>query len=89
MHPLSLHAMRCFTRVYLHAQIAVDASDIRTLINHLYFDLREKPEDPQFEPHVGINMAQVLVSPLFTIIIKHISTATALFTELCGVIKQN
>ena len=29
------------------------------------FWLREKPEDPQFEPNVGINMAQVLGSPVY------------------------
>ena len=27
------------------------------------FLLREKPEDPQFEPHAGIKMAYGLVSP--------------------------
>ena len=27
------------------------------------FLLREKPKDPQIEPHAGINMAQGLVSP--------------------------
>ena len=29
------------------------------------FLLREKPEDPQFEPHVRIKMAHGLVSPSF------------------------
>ena len=29
------------------------------------FWLREKPEDPQFEPHAGIKMAQVLGSPVY------------------------
>ena len=29
------------------------------------FWLREKPEDPQFEPHAGIKMVQVLGSPLY------------------------
>ena len=29
------------------------------------FWLREKPEDPQFDPHAGIKMAQVLGSPLY------------------------
>ena len=30
------------------------------------FLLREKPEDPQFEPHAGIKMAHGLVSPSST-----------------------
>ena len=29
------------------------------------FWLRERPEDPQFETHAGIKMAQVLGSPLY------------------------
>ena len=29
------------------------------------FLFREKPEDPHFEPHAGIKMAQVLGSPLY------------------------
>ena len=29
------------------------------------FWLREKPEDPQFEPHAGIKMAQILESPVY------------------------
>ena len=29
----------------------------------LLFLLREKPEDPQIEPHAGIKMAKGLVSP--------------------------
>ena len=34
----------------------------RTLDEPWLFWLREKPEDPQIEPHAGIKMAQVLVS---------------------------
>ena len=29
-------------------------------MNHGYFDYEKKPEDPQFEPHAGINIAHVL-----------------------------
>ena len=29
------------------------------------FWLQEKPKYPQFEPHAGINMAQVLGSPVY------------------------
>ena len=35
------------------------------LTNHDYFDLLEKPKDPQIEPHVGIKMAQSLVSLVY------------------------
>ena len=35
------------------------------LTNHSYFAYRQKPEDPQFEPHVGIQMEQALGSPLY------------------------
>ena len=49
--PRSLGVVRRFTRAYLHAQTAVDASDIRTRrahpTNHGYFDYGKKPEDPQ------------------------------------------
>ena len=49
---------------YLNAQTLVDAGDIRTWQPRL-FSLREKPEDPQFEPHAEVKMAQVLGSPLY------------------------
>ena len=35
------------------------------LTNHSYFAYRQKPEDPQFEPHTRIHMAQVLGPPLY------------------------
>ena len=55
--------MRCFVRVFLYTQTAVDAGDMQ-LTNHSYFDYG-KPEDPQLEPHDGIKMVQVLGSPLY------------------------
>ena len=60
MRPRSSCAMRRFTRVYLYAQTAVDASD-----EPWVFWLREKLEDPQFEPHAGIKIAQVLGSLVY------------------------
>ena len=64
MRPQSLRAMRHFMRVYIHAQTAVDAGDICTWRTMVIW-LREKPEDPQFEPHAGIKMPQVLGSPVY------------------------
>ena len=46
-------------RVYFHAQTAVDAGDICTWRTTVIL-LMEKPEDPQFEPHAGAKIAQVL-----------------------------
>ena len=34
------------------------------LVDNLHTSIREKPEDPQFEPHAGIKIVQVLGSPL-------------------------
>ena len=34
-------------------------------MNHGYFDYGKKSKDPQFEPHAGIKMAQVLGSPVY------------------------
>ena len=64
MRPLSSRAVRLFTRVYLHAQTAVDAGDIRTWWTTVIL-ITGKLEDPQFEPHAGIKMAQVLGCPLY------------------------
>ena len=49
---------------YLHAQTTVDAGDMRTQQATVILITR-KPEDPQFEPHVRINMVQVLGSPSY------------------------
>ena len=58
MCPWSLHTVRCFTRVYLHAQTTVhNAPDESRLLWS-----RENPKYPQLEPHAGIKMAQVLGS---------------------------
>ena len=51
------------TRVYLHAQTAVDAGDIRTWQMTVIL-IREKPEYHQLEPHAGTKMAQILQSPV-------------------------
>ena len=40
------------------------------------FLLREKPEDPQFEPHAGIKMAQGLVYPSFTSVVETVVRST-------------
>ena len=64
MCPRSLHAVQHFTRVYLHAETAVDASDIRTWRTTVIL-ITGKPKDPQFEPHAGIKIAQVLESPVY------------------------
>ena len=49
-----------FTRLHL----LVDAGDIRYAPDEpRLFSLREKLEDPKFELHAGINMAQVQESP--------------------------
>ena len=64
MCPQSSRSVQIFMCVYLHAQTAIDAGDIRTH-EHWLFWLREKSKDPQFEPHAGIKMAQVLGSPLY------------------------
>ena len=53
-----------FSHVYLHAQTAVDADDIRTQWTTVILNT-EKPEDPQFKLHAGMKMAQVLGSPLY------------------------
>ena len=63
MRPRSSHAMQRFTRVCLHAQTAVQCT--YTPGEPWLFWSREKPEYLQFEPHAGINMAQVLGSPLY------------------------
>ena len=56
-----------FTRVYLHTKTAVDAGDIYThLMNRGYFDYGKKLEDPLFEPHARIKIAQVLGSPVYS-----------------------
>ena len=49
---------------YFHAQTVVDAGDIRTWQTMVIW-LREKAEDPQFEPHAGIKILQVLESPVY------------------------
>ena len=54
MRPWSWCAVLCFICVYLYAQAAVDAGDEPQV-----FWLKEKPEDPQFEPHAGFKMVQV------------------------------
>ena len=46
MRPRPSRAVRWFTGVYLHAQIAMHTH----LTNHGLFDLQENPEFPQFEP---------------------------------------
>ena len=63
MRPRSSRAVQRLMHVYLHAQIPVDAGDMRTWRTTVIW-LREKPEDPKFEPHAGIKMAQVLGSPM-------------------------
>ena len=62
----SLRAVRCFTRVFLHAKTTVDAGDIPD--EPRLFWLREKPEDPQFEPHAGIKVAHVWDLPCISMI---------------------
>ena len=57
--------MRHFMPVYFHAQTAVDAVTDGFPDELRLFYLREKPEDPQFEPHTGINMVQVLGSLMY------------------------
>ena len=37
----------------------------RHMMNLGYFDYKKKPEDPQFEPHAGIKIAQVLGSLVY------------------------
>ena len=64
MRPWSLRSVRRFTWVYLHAQTAVDAGDIRTWRTTVIL-IMGKTQDPQFEPHAGIKMAQVLGSPMY------------------------
>ena len=59
MRPWSLHAMRCLMRVYLPAQTAVDADDIRTWWTTVIL-ITGKTRRLQFEPHAGIKMAQVI-----------------------------
>ena len=48
--------------VYLHARTAVDR---HMHLKPRLFWLREKLKDPQFEPHAGIKMAQVLGSLVY------------------------
>ena len=47
---------------YLHAQTAVD---LHTWGTAVILIMRKKPGDPQFEPHAGMKMAQVLVSLVY------------------------
>ena len=35
------------------------------LMNRGYFDYKKKPKDPQFKPHAGIKVAQVLGSMVY------------------------
>ena len=66
MRPRSARAVLCFTRVYLHAQTVhvVDAGDICMWWTTVVL-IKGKTWRPQYEPHSGIRMAQVLLSPLF------------------------
>ena len=48
-----------------HAKTAVDAGDIRTWRTTVILNTG-KIQNPQFEPHAGIKMAQVLGSPVYT-----------------------
>ena len=61
MRPQSLRPVRRFTRVYLYPQMQV----VYALDELRLFWLREKAEDPQFEPHARIKMAQVLGSIMY------------------------
>ena len=64
MRSRPLRAVQHFTHVYLDAQTAVDAGDIRTWQTTVIL-ITGKPEDPQFKPHAWIKMVQVLGSPLY------------------------
>ena len=69
----SSRAVHHFKHVYLHARTALDAGDKTTVVRQVtyapdvprLFWLRKMPEDPQFEPHAGIKMAQVLGSLVY------------------------
>ena len=54
---------------WLHAQTAVHAGNYNAPVGPQLFWLREKPEDPQIEPHVGIKMVACLVSLVYTMYI--------------------
>ena len=64
MHPRSSRTVRHFAHVYLHAQTAVDAGDIRTWRTKIIL-IAGKNQHPNFSPHAGLKMAQVLGSPLY------------------------
>ena len=52
MCPRSLHALRHFRRVYLHAQMAEDTGDVRTW-HTIVILIAGNPKDAQFEPMPG------------------------------------
>ena len=64
MRPQSLCAVRRFTPVYLHTQTAIDAFDICTQQTMVILNTG-KPNNPQFEAHAGIRIAQILGSPVY------------------------
>ena len=64
MRPRSLCAVQRFTHVYLHAKTTVDTGNIRIWQTKVIL-ITGKTCRPQFEPHVGIKMAQVLGSPMY------------------------
>ena len=58
-HPRYSCCAKFHVCVYFHTQTAVNMH----LTNHSYFGCRKNP-NPQFVPHAGMKMAQVLWSPL-------------------------
>ena len=57
-------AARLLTRVYLHAQTAVHAGNLRTWRTTIIL-ITGKPEDPQIEPYAVIKMVQGQVSLVY------------------------
>ena len=70
MLPRSSRTVQCFICVYFTSRS--DRGRCRLMMQVTYapaesqlFWLWENPEDPQFEPHAGIKMVQVLGSPVY------------------------
>ena len=64
MQSKCIHNLCAPRNFYLHAQTAVHVSNIRTWRTTIIL-ITEKPEDPQFEPHAGIKMVEVLGSLVY------------------------
>ena len=64
VRPPSSRATQHFLHVYLYCQTTVDAGDICTWWTTATV-IVGKPEDPKFQSHARIKMAQVLESPLY------------------------